>query len=258
MAGKYVLVTGGTRGIGKGVAERFLTEGSIVTIVGRHEDEAKKTVEELSAIGEIDYQIADLGKPETAEQVVEDFVARKGRIDILVNVAGIQIRKWATDFSIEEFNRVLDVNLKSYYFASRTAFKYMRKQGGGSIVCISSGNSNKYTSRRSAYNIAKTAVNGLVGTLAVEWARFGVRINGVAPGYVATEMIKHGVEEGIIDVDSIMSVTPMKRMMSPEEIGNCVVFLASDEASGVTGQTLFCDGGWDMCALPEPEVLPEE
>lgn len=131
----------------------------------------------------------------------------------------------------------------------------MQKQGGGSIVCISSGNSQCFTSQRSAYNISKAAVNGLVATLGVEWARFNIRINAVAPGYVMTEMIQKGINEGIIDIDNIMKVIPMKRLLMPEEIGNSVVFLASDEASGITGQTLFTDGGWSKAGLPEEKDM---
>ena len=103
-----------------------------------------------------------------ARLVIDDVVAKYGRIDILVNNAGIQIRKWATEFPVEEFDKVINVNMRAYYIASRCAARYMQKQGGGSIVCISSGNSQCFTSQRSAYNISKAAVNGLVATLGVE------------------------------------------------------------------------------------------
>ncbi len=253
---KIVLVTGGTRGIGKGIAKRFLEEGSIVTIVGgKNKQDAENAMAELSPLGQVDCMMVDLSDAAATEKMIDDVVAKHGRIDILVNNAGIQIRRWATEFPLEDFDKVLSVNLRAYYVASRTAARYMQKQGKGSIVCISSGNSQMYTSQRSAYNISKTAVNGLVATLGVEWARFNIRINAVAPGYVMTEMIQKGIDEGIIDIDNIMKVIPMKRLLSPEEIGNTVVFLASDEASGITGQCIFTDGGWSKAGLPENKDL---
>ena len=253
---KITIVTGGTRGIGKGIAKRFLEEGATVIIVGgKNKEDADKAVAELSPLGKVEAMMVDLSDAAACEKMIDDVVAKYGRIDILVNNAGIQIRKWATEFPIEEFKKVIDVNMIAYYVASRTAARYMQKQGGGSIVCISSGNSQCYTSQRSADNISKTAVNGLVATLGVEWARFNIRINAVAPGYVMTEMIQKGINEGIVNIDNIMKVIPMKRLLQPSEIASSVCFLASDEASGITGQTLFTDGGWSKAGLPEAKDL---
>ena len=253
---KITTVTGGTRGIGKGIAKRFLEEGATVIIIGgKNKEDADKAVAELSPLGKVEAMMVDLSDAAAAEKMVDDVVAEDGRIDSLGHNAGIQIRKWATEFPIEEFKKVIDVNMIAYYVASRAAARYMQKQGGGSIVCISSGNSQCYTSQRSAYNISKTAVNGLVATLGVEWARFNIRINAVAPGYVMTEMIQKGINEGIIDIDNIMKVIPMKRLLQPSEIASSVCFLASDEASGITGQTLFTDGGWSKAGLPDAKDL---
>ena len=226
--GKITVVTGGTRGIGKGIAKRFLEEGATVIIIGgKNKEDADKAIAELSPLGQIEAMMVDLSDAAAVEKMIDDVVAKYGRIDILVNNAGIQIRKWATEFPIEEFDKVINVNMRAQCF----------------------------TSQRSAYNISKAAVNGLVATLGVEWARFNIRINAVAPGYVMTEMIQKGINEGIIDIDNIMKVIPMKRLLMPEEIGNSVVFLASDEASGITGQTLFTDGGWSKAGLPEEKDM---
>lgn len=256
LQGKITIVTGGTRGIGKGIAKRFLEEGATVVIVGgRNREDAGRAVAELSPLGPVEAMMADLSDADAIEGLMDGVAEKYGRIDILVNNAGIQIRHWATEFPLEEFDRVLAVNTRGYYLASRCAARYMQKQGGGSIVCISSGNSQCFTSQRSAYNISKAAVNGLVATLGVEWARFNIRINAVAPGYVMTEMVKKGIDEGIIDIDNVMKVVPMKRLLLPEEIASSVAFLASDEASGITGQTLFTDGGWNKAGLPEEKEL---
>lgn len=257
LTGKTAIVTGGSRGIGKAVCLELARRGcNIVLSFAGNTAAADQTVAECQALG--GQALAVQGNVADADAVKALFDAalkQFGAIDILVNNAGIQIRKWATEFPIEEFDKVINVNMRAYYIASRCAARYMQKQGGGSIVCISSGNSQCFTSQRSAYNISKAAVNGLVATLGVEWARFNIRINAVAPGYVMTEMIQKGINEGIIDIDNIMKVIPMKRLLMPEEIGNSVVFLASDEASGITGQTLFTDGGWSKAGLPEEKDM---
>ena len=120
---------------------------------------------------------------------------------------------------------------------------------------ISSVNGYRYHSKRSAYNISKAAINGLTGTLAVELGRFGIRVNGVAPGYVETEVMLSGIREGILKEDVIKSVIPMKKYVLPEEVGRLVAFLASEESNGITGQTIHIDGGQSVIALPEDEKM---
>ena len=255
---QIAVVTGGSRGIGYAVVRAFLKEGAEVVLCASRSETAERAVSQLKAElpeARVWGIWPSLEDPEQVRTAFDRIGAEHGRIDILVNNAGIQIREWATDFKVEDFDKVLAVNLRAYYLASRAAARYMKEQGGGSIVCISSGNSERYTTRRSAYNISKAAVNGLVGTLGVEWGRFNVRINGVAPGYVMTDMIQKGINEGIIDIDNIMLVIPMKRLLQPEEIASSVCFLASDEASGITGQVLFTDGGWNRAGLPEKKDL---
>ena len=142
--GKVTLITGGIRGIGKGIAKRFVEEGAQVIVTGSKDVEnARKTVEEYSKLGKIESYMADLSDAAAIDKMIDDVVKKYGRIDILVNNAGIQIREWATDFKVEDFDKVLAVNLRAYYLASRAAARYMKEQGGGSIVCISSGNSER-------------------------------------------------------------------------------------------------------------------
>ncbi len=249
---KSAIVTGGARGIGKGICERLAKDGAKLIVVDVERESCEATALELRNSGaKAEAYQADLRSVKEIDSLMEYVNATYGSIDILINNAGIQIREWATDFDEEKFDFLMDLNLKAYYFASRAAARHMKEHGGGSIVCISSANSERFTSRRSPYNISKGAINAMVGTLAVEWGRFNIRINAVAPGYVLTDMVKKGIDEGIIDMDTNFKVIPMKRMLSTEEIGNGVCFLASSEASGVTGQTLFIDGGWSRCGLPE-------
>ncbi|MCI8418056.1 MAG: SDR family oxidoreductase [Lachnospiraceae bacterium] len=253
---KIAVVTGGAKGIGKGVALRLAQEGTNIVVADILEEEAQKTAAELQGLGvKAEAFKVNLCEENEILALMEHVHKTYGRIDILVCVAGVQIRDWATDFDTAKFDFLMNVNLRAYYLCSRTAARYMKEQGKGSIVCISSGNSERFTTKRSPYNISKAAVNGLVATLGVEWGRFGIRINAVAPGYVETDLMMSGVKEGIIDLDNIMKVIPMKRLLSTEEIGNGVAFLASDEASGVTGQTLFVDGGWSKSGLPEEKDM---
>jgi NAD(P)-dependent dehydrogenase (short-subunit alcohol dehydrogenase family) len=176
---------------------------------------------------------------------------RYGSVDVLVNCAAIQIRGEALDFTEESWDKISDINLKAVFFACQAAAKRMIPKGTGSIVCLSSGTSIRYTSVRSPYNITKAAVNALTGALANEWARYGVRVNAVAPGWCATQMVMDGVKMGYVSEAEIMSMVPINRFMEPREIADAVCFLASDEASGVVGQTLFVDGGGSLRLAPE-------
>lgn len=255
-ANKIAIVTGGSRGLGKAMAERLLKDGMTVVIADILEDELEKSVAEFAAAGfPADAFVADLGKVADIRKMVDYAVEKYGALDVLVNNAGIQIRKPAVEFEEADWDKLMGVNLKAFYFAATAAARVMIPKGKGSIICISSANSTEYTSKRSLYNISKAAVNGLVGTLGVEWGRYGVRINAVAPGYVETDMVKQGIKDGIIDLDEILTVLPIKRMLKPEEIANAVAFLASDQSSGMVGQTMFVDGGWSKNGLPEKKDL---
>lgn len=254
--GKTAVVTGGSRGLGKAIAAKLLEEGMTVVIADILEPELTATVEEFSERGfKADGFVADLGVVADINKLVDYAVRKYGTLDVLVNNAGIQIRKPAVEFEEADWDRLIGINLKAFYFAATAAARVMIPKGRGSIVCISSANSTEFTSKRSLYNISKAAVNGLVGTLGVEWARYGIRINAVAPGYVETDMVKQGIRDGIINLDEILTVLPIKRMIKPEEIAAAVAFLASDAASGVVGQTLFVDGGWSKNGLPEKKEL---
>ena len=254
--GRISIVTGGARGLGKAMAERLGKEGATVVIADIDIPSMEKTVAEMNEAGypTEGYRI-DLTKTEEIDAMIDHVAKKYGRIDILVNNAGINIRQWATEYKEEDYDFLMDLNLKSYYFASRAAARYMKQQGGGAIVCTSSGNSERFTTKRTPYCISKAAVNGLVAAFGNEWGRFNIRINAVAPGYIYTDMVRQGIAEGIIDEKAIMSVLPNKRFLAAEEIANAVVFLASDEASGINAQTLFVDGGWNKNGLPEAKDM---
>lgn len=257
MNAKIAIVTGGANGIGKGIVKKFLQEGIKVYIADIDETAGNKISGEFNEKwpGRCAFIKVDLTKDEEIDKLFAGVYAREKKLDILVNDAGIQIREWAVDFPMEQFDKLMSINLRSYYLCSRTAAKYMKERREGSIVCVSSVNSISYHSKRSPYNISKAAVNGLVGTLGVEWGRYNVRINAVAPGYVLTELMESGIRQGIIDEKNIMKVIPMKRYIAVEEVADAVYFFASDMSSAVTGQVLCVDGGWSKNALPECEEM---
>ena len=249
---KIVIVTGGAQGIGKSIVNVLVQNGAYVVIADIDTEAGNQTVKEIP---DCEFYHIDLCADNEIEEMFAYVYDKFGHIDSLVNDAGIQIRNWATDFDMKQFDAVINLNLRAYYVCSRTAARYMKKQGKGTIVCISSVNGTRYHSKRSAYNISKAGVNGMAGTLAVELGRFGIRINSVAPGYVETEVMLSGFREGILNEANIKSVIPMKKYVLPEQVGKLVAFLASDESDGITGQTIHIDNGQSKIALPEDEYM---
>ena len=249
---KIAIVTGGAQGIGKAIVKVMAEKGAYVVIADIDKKSATETIKEIP---NTEFYQLDLCNDQEVEDLFAHVNNKYGKIDILVNDAGIQIRNWATDFDMEKFDKLLRLNLRAYYVCSRTAARYMKMQGDGKIVNISSVNGSRYHSKRSAYNISKAGINGMTGTMAVELGRFGIRVNGVAPGYVETEVMLSGIREGILKEDNIKSVIPMKKYVLPEEVGKLVAFLASDESNGITGQTIHIDGGQSVIALPEDQNM---
>lgn len=255
---KVAIVTGGAKGLGYAMAERLLREGAKVTIADILPDVLKKTVDEFKHKGyAAEGFTVDLMNVSAIDNMVEDVVKRHGTLDILVNNAGIAIRKPVLDHTEEDWEKVIGVNLKAYYFAARAAAKVMVANRKGSIVCTSSENSARFSTKRSLYCISKAGVNALAGALAVEWGRFGVRVNAVAPGFIDTDILQSGIREGLVSIPELLSVLPNKRLLLREEIAEVVCFLASDASSGITGQTIFVDGGANINCMPERKDLIE-
>ncbi len=256
MNNKIAVVTGGANGIGKGIVQELQKDCKAIVIADIDAEAGKLTEKQLTNDEcEVKFFRIDLSKDQEIEDLFKFVIDTYGQIDILINNAGIQIRNWAIDFDMAQFDRLMGINLRAYYLCAKTAARYMKERRYGSIVCISSVNSVQYHSKRSPYNISKAAINGMVGTLGVEWGRYNIRINAVAPGYVETDIMLSGIRSGIINEKQIKSVIPMKRYVSVSEIGKAVRFLASDDASAVTGQVLCVDCGWSKNALPEEEDM---
>ena len=190
---------------------------------------------------------ADLGRPEGAAGLVEQALAAVGGLDILVNNAGMAMPAESTELSTDDWQRTIDLDLSAVFYCAQVAGRHMLARGSGAIVNVSSIQAFTPLARRVAYAASKAGVVGLTKALAVEWAP-AVRVNAVAPGYVATQMVEELVQAGRVNADAIAARTPMRRMARPDEIAAAVAFLCSDAAGYITGETLMVDGGWTAWA----------
>lgn len=247
---KVAIVTGAGRGIGQATAELFAREGAKVAIVARTRDEVDRTVATIEAAGgEALAVAADVSDIAAVEKMVGDVVARFGRIDILVNNAGIASTTTFVETPFEEWDQVMQVNLYGAVHCAREASKAMVRQGqGGAIVNVSSIHATRGWPGATGYDVAKGGMDQLTRTLAVELAPLGIRVNGVAPGFIETKMAQvDGVSQHKSDWFQATYVgqrkIPMARPADPSEVATAVLYLASDEASYITGQILGVDGG---------------
>ena len=239
--GKVAVVTGSTRGIGRAIAERFVAEGARVVVNARSADAADAAALEIG--GKTVGVGADVGSASGAQRVVDGALEAFGGLDVMVCNAGIAMPRDSLDISEDDWRRTLDVNLTGVFFCAQRAARVMLKRGGGAIVTISSLQAFAPLARRVAYAAAKGGVVAMTRSLAAEWAP-AVRVNSVAPGYVATPMVRELVEQGRVDPAAINRRAQFRRMGEPAEVASAVLFLASDEASYVTGETIMVDGGW--------------
>lgn len=251
LQGKLTVITGGGRGIGFSIAKKFAEEKARIVIADIRIEQAEQACAELTAMGVecYAYQV-DVSKVDQIEAFFASLQERFGAVDILVNNAGIQIRNPSMDYLEADWDQLMGINLKAVFFCSKLAARTMKGRGG-TIVNISSGTSTQTTPGRAPYVISKAGVNALTAVLAAEWAGERIRVNAVAPGWILTDMVKDGLRLKVINEKMLMSAIPFKRLAAPEEIADTVVFLASDQASYVTGQTLFVDGGWSVLGLPQ-------
>ncbi|UXO84985.1 SDR family NAD(P)-dependent oxidoreductase [Brucella intermedia] len=247
LTGKHAVITGGARGIGRAIAELFVEAGATVIITDRDEAAARQAAAELNArrLSSASMYILDVTDRDAVERTADAIAAEFGVPDVLVNNAGIVRNSPASETSEADWHAVIDINLNGVFYCAQSFGKRMAAVGRGTIVNISSmcGEIVVYPQPQVAYNAAKAGVNLITKSLAVEWAKQGVRVNAVAPGYTATELTLAGRsnEEWF---STWMRMTPQGRLGEPREIANAVLFLASDAASFVTGTVLAVDGGY--------------
>ncbi len=243
-AGKVVVVTGGSEGIGRATVRRFCEEGAHAVIVSRNEEKCRAYAAELKEDGySADAVSADVGKVDDIKRMVAAVIAACGRIDVLVNCAGVNIRKVALDYTEADWDYMMDINLKGTYFCSLEAGRHMVARGAGAIVNLSSIQGHIVLPERTIYAAGKAGVMQFTKGLANEWAQKGVRVNSISPGFVGTPMVMQVLNDPAW-LQLIQSRTPMGRVAAPEEIADLIVFLASDRASYITGADVPIDGGW--------------
>jgi len=245
LAGKYAIVTGAGKGLGAAIAKRFLEEEIAgVAMLDVNFDLVKQTAMELDPTGEraVAFQ-CNVTDKDQINDVVDQIVAKFGRVDVLVNNAGITKDRMLHKMADEDWFAVINVNLNGTYYMCRKVAPMMREQASGSIINISStaayGNPGQTN-----YSATKAGLQGFTRSLAIEMGRKGVRANCIAPGFIETEM-QLAVPADILKA-SIDNKVPMHRLGKPDELAAAVTFLASDEASWITGQTIFVSGGYRM------------
>ena len=254
--GKVVAVTGGASGIGEATARRFGAEGARVAIVDRDAERGEWVAAELQGQGiEALFVASQIQQEEAAATFIELTVARFGRLDVLVNNAGIRLYQTVVEASAESWETILAINVKSYAFCAKAAIPAMRQTGGGSIVNVASIRSVTAGGNMTQYDTSKAAVAGLTRGLAMDHAMEGIRVNAVCPGPIFTRFHENRAREAGKTPDEFQKTfargVMLQRPGAPEEVAACILFLASDDASYVTGTCLFVDGGI-TAASPTP------
>lgn len=238
---KVAIVTGGTRGIGLEIVRTFLKNNAKVVLFGSREESVNKALEELKNENQ-NYEVSgyypDLTSIESVKEVFEKVKNQYGRIDILVNNAGVSSSVPFADYTMEEYDRVMDINVKSLFVCSKVALDYL-KETKGNIINTSSMVSIYGQAAGVMYPTSKFAVNGFTKSLSRELAPFGIRVNAVAPGITETDMVKN-LPEAVIE--PLIKTIPLGRIGTPGDIANSCLYLASDMASYVTGEVLQVDG----------------
>lgn len=247
---KVAVVSGAADGIGWASAQRLACDVDHVALFDVREDAARERAAELGSahlgIG------CDVSQPQSVAAAVRTALERFGQIDVLVNNAGIGEQTLPTiEQEVAAFDRVLGVHVRGTYLLSREVARAMLERRSGSIVNVASIAGFAGIPRRNAYGAAKAGIVAMTRSMACEWARHGVRVNAVAPGYVRTALVAELACGGSIDVRAIERRTPLGRMAEPAEIAEVVAFLASPRSSFVTGTTIHADGGWLALGAPE-------
>jgi NAD(P)-dependent dehydrogenase (short-subunit alcohol dehydrogenase family) len=242
---KVAVVTGASKGIGKGIALRYAQEGAKVVVASRSTDLLTALVGEIKASGGEALALSvDVRSAKSVQSVVDDTVKAYGRLDIMVNNAGISMVKPSEELSPEDWTRALETDLFGVFFGCQSAARQMMKQGGGSIINITSAYGIVAIPMRAAYCASKAGANHLTKVLAVEWAGKNIRVNAIAPGYVRTELVQDVIDRGFIPLEAIKKRTPQGRMGEVEDLMGLAVYMATDESSFMTGSVVSIDGGW--------------
>ena len=242
---KIIVVTGASRGIGKSIALEAAAAGGRVACLATRAANAAETVAEISkGGGEATAFGCRVENAEEVARVFSDIESELGPIDILVNNAGISQPEMTLDMTEENWDLHMDVNCKSVFLCSQAAARQMKAHGGGAIVNIGSILGRNAFPATLGYCTSKAAVDHMTRVMAIEWARYDIRVNCVVPGYVRTDLIEKLEDEGKLTLEELARRTPQRRLGTGEDIAKAVRYVGSDDAAFMTGETLVIDGGW--------------
>jgi NAD(P)-dependent dehydrogenase (short-subunit alcohol dehydrogenase family) len=253
ISGRVALVTGASRGIGRAIAQGLAEAGASIALCSRKQADLLQIAEELRALGaRAEVFPADLARVAEIQALVRDVLGRMGQIDILVNVAGVNRRRPSTEITEQDWDTVLDLNLKGLFFTSQAVGRYWIEtrrfapehgRGKGKIINIGSIAGDKGSRRRAPYTASKSGVLGVTRALAVEWAIEGICVNCIAPGYIETDLTKPLFDDPTFST-SFHGRVPMGRRGYPADLVGAAVFLAAPASDYLTGQTITVDGGF--------------
>lgn len=247
LSGRIALVTGGNRGIGFGIARGLASAGATVVIANRKATEGQSAAESLKKEGLNAVAIpADVSNTSSVSALVSKVISDFGRIDILVNNAGVILRKPAEEVSEEEWDYVMNTNLKGLFFCCQLVGREMIRRKKGKIINISSVVSQIAQPQRSVYATSKAGVSHLTRALALEWGKYNINVNAIGPGVTITDINKKYFEEHPEELKKSIDATPKGREAYPSDYVGAAIFLASDASDYVTGQTLLADGGMSI------------
>lgn len=244
LTGRVAVITGGSRGLGRAMAEALAADGASIALVARDVAKLKETAEAIQrAGGEAATFVADVSDESQVARVEKEILARFHKVHILINNAGINIRKNIHEFTLEEWNRVINSNLTSVFLMCRAFVPHMKGQGYGRIINLTSIMSHVSMPMRGAYSSSKAALLGLTRAMAHELAPEGITVVGISPGVFGTEMNLPILDNPELNAQ-FMSKIPMKRLGKVEEIGHLARFICSEGAGYITGTDILIDGGW--------------
>jgi len=242
---KKALVTGGTKGIGEAIAKEFIDLGAEVLVVSRNNEDFEKLKSLLKSPEKLIYYSADVSKLGDIEKLADFVNTNWGKLDVLVNNVGTNIRKKTIEYSYEDFDKIIHTNLRSAFELSKSLYPLLKKSEQGNIINISSVAGITHLRTGSIYGMTKAALIQLTKNLAGEWATDGIRVNAVAPWYIRTPLAETVLKNPEYYIE-VVSRTPMKKVGNPEDVAAAVSFLCMPSAAYITGQCLAVDGGFTI------------
>ena len=247
---QVAIVTGGSQGIGFTLAKTLASAGAEIVIVNRRAPEGEAAAQSIRQGGGSAISIpADISQKKSVEEMVGKTLDRHGKIDVLVNDAGVIFRRAAEETEEKEWNLTMDINLKGLFFCCQAVGKQMIKQERGKIINLSSVGATFGLNNRAAYNASKAGISQLTKSLALEWARHGIYVNAIGPGIVRTTLNAAYIDGDPGRKQKMIQKIPLGRFGRPEDLSGIVLFLASSASDYLTGQTIYVDGGYTLGCL---------